>query len=77
MFSFSGAGHKKRWSNQLCKANWVTIITFKEISMTSPSMQAESHIALSRGSETQHWAEGVKPSSAAALETHKWTESVD
>lgn len=43
----------------ICKANRVTIITFKEISVTSPSVQAESHmLALTRGSETPHWIEG-------------------
>lgn len=62
MFSFSGAGQKKKMKPSvldICKANRVTIITFKEISVTSPSVQAESHmLALTRGSETPHWIEG-------------------
>lgn len=34
----------------ICKANQVTIITFKEISMTIPSVQAKvSHASLDEG----------------------------
>lgn len=48
----------KQSALDICKANRVTIITFKEISMTSPSVQAEAHmLALTRGSETQHRVE--------------------
>lgn len=43
----------------ICKANQVTIIRFKEISMTSPSVRAESHmLALTRESETPNLVEG-------------------
>lgn len=49
----------KQSTLDICEANRVTIITFKEISVTSPSVQAESHmLGLTRGSETSHWAEG-------------------
>lgn len=60
-FHSRGQEKKKKMKHSafdICKANRVTIITFKKISMTSPSMKAVSHIAFSRGSETLHWAEG-------------------
>lgn len=60
-FHFWGQDGKKKMKRSaldICKANRVTIITFKEISMTNPSVQAQPHmLALSRGLRL-HWAEG-------------------
>lgn len=62
-FYSQGQDKKKKKREQsaldICKANWVTIITIKEIRMTSPSVQAGSHmLALTREFETLQWAEG-------------------
>lgn len=56
VFILGGTTKKKKMKQSdldICKANQVTIITFKEISMTIPSVQTKSHmLALTWGSET-------------------------
>lgn len=44
MFSFVGAGERKAIILDISKVNRVTKITFNKISVTSPSVQTESHI---------------------------------
>ena len=54
----------------ICNAKRVTIITFKEISVTSPSVQAEPHmLALTRGSDTEWRGEAQFSSSSADRES--------
>lgn len=65
VFILGGTTKKKKMKQSdldICTANQVTIITFKEISMTIPSVQAKSHmLALTWGSETPNWVEGWDP----------------
>lgn len=55
-------GQKKKMKQSvldISKLRRVTIITFKEISVTSPSVQSPSHmLALTWGLETPHWVWG-------------------
>lgn len=60
----------KQSAMNIGKANRVTIITLKKISMTSPSVQAQSQILTqSRRSDNHTLGSELKHSSAVTLET--------